>query len=1041
MLERLISYFASRHILTNFIFLAVLLGGAFAWQNTNKEELPAVTFDTVRISVRYSGAPATDVEYFVTKPIEEELRAIDGIFRITSSSSVGQSNINVELQRNYPNFDEAILEIRAAVLDVELPVEVIDEPKVRVFKTTKKAILDVALYHKDVPLLDVESRAELQQYAFALENQLLNLAEVHSITRRGYLQEEIQIKLDPKSMARHKIPFNSVINEIRNNNVRSPAGTLESSQKPKVTILSELNDPEKIKEVAVQAGFQGQVVRLGEVAVVERGYDDNEPIHKVNGRESVMFNIVKDSSHGILETLDVVQKLTERFKNTTLKDSPIELVLLDDESIDVRNRLSIVGSNGAIGFLLILVILFLFLDWRSGFWVAMGIPFTLCVTMIVGSAIGYTINGTTLAAVIIVMGIVVDDAIIVAENITRLAQKGLPRNEAVVQGTSYVFIPIFASIITTCAAFIPLLYFEGHFGAFITFIPPIVIVMLAASFVESIFILPGHMGIQVLPKKDRRRGKARTHWFEHVERLYAFVLSYLIPLRTLVLLCFLGLLFFSWKIVSEEMKFVMFPNEETRDLVLIGETEAGSTRYETANKVQEIEDLIVPYIGKEVVGFRTEVARSRRGGAASENSFRTIIEIVTKEQRSKTADQLIEEIESQIAHLKGFNSIRFNKTRWGQESGSPIEIIVQQNDNEIRAEVAELLRKGLENHPAITNVEIDEGYRVPEYQVSINREMIKRLAIDPRDLVSTFRAALEGTILYEFSNGNEDVNVRLTTIDEAKKDIESVLQLPVENQNNYLVTLDSLVSVQEVSSMNTISRRDLKRSTVLDADIEKSSTTTPLEIAEVLERDIFPTILSKYPTTSLQFGGEIQDTRESTHDFRNAVVMVLVLIYAILAVLFNSVIKPIVVMIAIPFGLVGVIIAFYLHGKVAFGFYACVGALGLAGVVINDAIIMLVKLDRTFDSTTPRKRARFQIADIAGTRLRAVLLTTITTVVGLLPTAYGFAGYDATLAEMMLALTWGMIFGTLITLVLVPCLYSYGKSFTYLFGKNEVTVN
>ena len=1041
MFDYLISFFARRHILTNLVFLAVVLGGVFAWQNTNKEELPAITFDTVRISVNYSGAPAKDVEYFITKPIEEAIRGLDGVYRITSNSSVGQSNVNVELERNYPSFNEAILEIRAAVLDVELPEEVIEEPQVRVFKTTKKAILDVALYHTEASLLDSKTRSELQEYAFALENQLLNLPQVHSVTRRGYLQEEIQIKLDPEKMARHKIPFNTVINEIRNNHIRSPAGTLESSQKPKVTLISELDTPEKIRDVAVQGGFQGQVVRLGEVADVQRGYNDNEPIHKVNGYESIMFNIVKNSSHGILSTLETVTELTERFNSSTLKDSPIKLVLLDDESIDVRNRLNIIGVNGGIGFFLILGILFIFLDWRSGFWVAMGIPFTLCLTMIVAAQMGFTINGTTLAAVIIVMGIVVDDAIIVAENITRFAQQGMSRNEAVVRGTSYVLVPIFASIITTCAAFIPLLYFEGHFGAFIAFIPPIIFVMLAASFLESILILPGHMGLEVRSKNTAAGSKMDKHWFEHVENFYAVILRYILRLRSVVLVAFLALLFFSWKVVTEEMKFVMFPNEETRDLVLVGETAVGSTREQTAIKIREIEDQIIPYIGKEVIGFRTEIARSRRGGASAENSFRTIIEIVTKEKRTKSADQIVEEIQKKIENLDGFNKIRFMKTRWGQESGSPLELIVQQNNNEIRAKIVETLAAALNQHPAVSNVEIDQSYRVPEYQVDINREMIKRLSIDPRDLVSTFRAALEGTVLYEFSNGNEDVNVRLTTIDDAKRNIESVLSIPVENRNNYLVTLDSLVNVEKVVSENSISRIDLKRSTVLDADINKDSKLTPLEIADDIEKNVFPKILSMYPTTSLRFGGEVQHTRESGSDFRNAVVMALVLIYVILAVLFSSLIRPLLIMFAIPFGLVGVILAFYFHGKLVYGFYACVGALGLAGVVINDAIIMLVKLDRTFDENAEPKVMGRQISTIASSRLRAVMLTTITTVVGILPTAYGFAGFDATLAEMMLALTWGMIFGTVITLVLIPSLYSYGKSYKYLFSRSSENLN
>jgi len=286
---------------------------------------------------------------------------------------------------------------------------------------------------------------------------------------------------------------------------------------------------------------------------------------------------------------------------------------------------------------------------------------------------------------------------------------------------------------------------------------------------------------------------------------------------------------------------------------------------------------------------------------------------------------------------------------------------------------------------------------------------------------------MEGTILYDFSNGDEKVKVRFTIVDEAKDDINKVLNLPVENKGKYLVPLRDIVTVKKVRAPNSIARRDLRRTTLIDADLEKGTEKTPLEVAEYFEKDIFQKILSRNPTTTLSFGGEVQDTRESKNDFRNAAIMALFLIYFILALLFNSLSKPLIIMVAIPFGVVGIIIAFLAHGKMLFGFYAAVGALGLAGVVINDAIIMLVKLDKEYKQDFGKAKSNQQIADISKTRLRAVLLTTLTTVAGVLPTAYGFYGYDAMLAEMMLTLTWGLIFGTVITLIIIPTIYGITK--------------
>jgi multidrug efflux pump subunit AcrB len=1038
MIESSIRFFAKRHLLANIIFLGVIIAGVFAWRTTQKEELPSITFDFVRVSVRYPGAPAEDVEYYVTKPLEEKIRGIDGVYRIDSTASVGQGSVRAELEQGLKNVDEVVAEVRNAVLDTRMPDEVIDDPSIRVFKTDKKAILDIGIFKLGSVVLSIDERQELQRYAFALENRLLALPEVNSVDRRGYLQEEVQIKVRPKDLLKYDIPFNSVQNQIRSNHIRQPAGTIESGKEPKVTLLSELDTPQKLGDLAVQGGFEGRVIRLREVADIRAGYEKPSQLLKINGHEGIMFSVVKAGQTGILDARQSVLKTIEGFESTTLKGSPIRLQLLDDESIDVRNRINLISQNGAIGFVLILIMLFAFLDRRSGIWVAMGIPFTLCFTMVGASLLGYTINGTTLAAVIIVMGIIVDDAIVVAENITREVRKGVERSIAVVQATSYVMLPIVAAITTTCVAFVPLFFFSGHFGKFVTFIPPIIFLVLAASLFESIYLLPGHMALDVPGGKDRPDSLTKTHWFDRFEVLYGKALERWMPWRWAFFALSIGLLGFCWWTGTTKMKFVMFPNEETRDIVLTGFAPKGFTREQTAAKVREVERIFDPYMGGEVVGTRTNIGSSRRGGAAMQNNFRMLIEIVPKDEREKSADALVKEFEKELAKLKGFTKLRFRKSRWGSESGSPITILVQNNNDEQRARMSRDLAKALENHPEIANPEVDEGHFTEEYRVRIDREKVKRLSIAPGDVAKTFRAALEGTVLYDFSNGDEDIRVRLTTADEAKDHIDKVLAIPVENQRNYLVPLRDLVSVEKVRSPTAISRKEMKRTTMVDADIREGSEFTPLDAAAFLETGVFPDILSRFPAGNFLFEGEIKNTRESRNDFRNAALLAILLIYGILAILFDSTTKPLIIMLSIPFGVVGVVMAFWAHGKVMFGFYAAVGVLGLAGVVINDSIVMLVKLIDGVDPDAPAETYDRQVAQVSQTRLRAVILTTLTTVAGVLPTAYGWMGYDAMLAEMMLSLAWGLVFGTVITLILIPSLFRVGLDWTARRRRKEL---
>ena len=1037
MISRFIEFFVNRHLLTNMIFIAVIFGGVISWNEIKKEERPNITYDKVRVSANYPGATAEEVEYFVTRELEQELKSLDGVYRIYSSVSRGSTTVTVELENGYPDKNEAITEIRNAALSTKLPPEVRDKPTVRVFKSSKKAIIDIALIHTKAHLLTNPQRQELQRYATSLELQLTNLPEINNVKRSGYLQEELQINVDPQKLVRYQIPLSQVINEVTNNHIRQPAGHIEAKDEPSVTINAQLDSVEKLNKLYIQAGFKGKAVDLKSIAEVRTDFRREKQIIKVNGHESIMFNVVKNGSFGILESLDSVQKVVDDFTANNLLLSDVKLVILDDESFEVRNRLSIITTNGAIGFALILITLFLFLSKRAGVWVAMGIPFTVCLTLTIALMMGYTINNITLAAVIIVMGIVVDDAIVVAENISRFRSAGFSSHEAAVKGTSQVFLPVVASIITTCVAFVPLLYFSGHYGNFVKFIPPIVFFMLFASLLESLIVLPGHLHVPAPRFLQRTKSMSSTinttpHWFDKIEARYGSLLIRLLNYKYLILSIFVVLLFSSLYIAKNTMRFVMFPHTETREIVLIGKTNKKSNRYETALISKEIEKIITPYIGKEVVGFRTEIARSRRGGVAKENRFRMIVEIVAKEDRTRSADDLVTLWKTPADKVKGLNKLIIQKSRYGRSSSSGVEVLIQENNDALRNNAATALLKAMQKHPSLKNAEIDQPLTLPEYKIDIKREKIKRLSISPVDIATTFRASLEGNILYELPKDNEHIDVRLSVIDKAKKDIKSILQIPVENRSNYLAPLGDLVNITKSSAATSITRQDSRRATTVYADLSKDSNKTPLEIADDLENTVFRDILSTQTSTSLSFSGEVADTRDSKNDLRNAIIMAVFLIFAILVILFNSISRPLIIIIAIPFGMVGVILAFWMHGQHLFGFFAAIGALGMSGVVINDAIIMLTKLDSEYQpesrpeshSSTHNIISNTSIARIAQTRLKAVTLTTLTTVVGVLPTAYGIAGYDSMLAEMMLALAWGLLFGSIITLLLVPCLYS-----------------
>jgi len=1085
-MRRIIEYFSDKHIFTNFLVIAVLIGAVFFWNKTGKEELPNINFDTVLITTTYPGATAEEVDLLITTKIEDALDGIDGIKSVTSSSGQGTCSVRVELDPDSQNRSTVVTEIGDALNFVDYPEDV-DVPRVIEFKSSRFSIIDLALYYENTNILTSEQRHKLQDLCDTLEDRLKRLPTVSDVSAGGYLERYIEISVNPRLLTFYNISLTEITNAIKTGNINQPVGVLKDNASTKIKLDAALNDVDHIGNLIIRANFEGNKIRLKDLATVSYQFEDQDSITKVDGNEAITLRVTKTSSAGILDAVDNIHKVTNEFSSTALAGTGIRLISMNDESISVRNRLSIIASNGLLGFFLILITLFVFLDARSSIWVALGIPFTLASTMIIASLFGNTINNMTLAAVIVVMGMVVDDAIVVAENVTRLRHNGMLPAEAVTKGTSAVFSPIVASITTTCAAFVPLFFFHGHFGMFTAALPGIIFIMLGSSLFEAIFVLPSHLRLQrKQPKQPKKQivpaEPVKEHWFMKVEAAYGRMLTHMLRYKKFVFLALVVLLAYSGWIFFGKMKFTLFPREETTHLYLTGVAPPGTLKYDTEKLMRRAEAVFSPYLGKEVENFRASIARSRRGGAVKENEFNIRIELVSRDQRNKSNEQLIGEWEKQFAKLHGFEKLEFAASRFGQSSGSAIDIIVQESNDAARFRVAREILSYLQRMPALKNPEIEAELVYPQNVISIDRNLAERLGVGVSTLGSTLRTILSGNNVYDIIVEEKEIKVMLTTSDNFKTDMASVLSIPIQNNQNYLIPLGRLVHVIKNTTPNTIIKLDGKRTLHVYADLadrnagpgrpgghpgarpgqkpgqkagvngqadlgnpgtdannqtageslpmlNTSKHMTPLEVAAYLEKNLFPKIMQEHPTTDLSFGGEIADTRESGSDFEFAIIIAVLLIYVILALTLNSVLKPFLILAAIPFGCVGIILALQIHGIVIYGFFSAVGALGLAGVVVNDSIVLLDKLEKEYNDPKHGKTPVERVANITKTRLRAVLLTTITTVAGLLPTAYGVFGYDSMLSEMMLALAWGLVFGTVITLVLVPSFYCAMKEF------------
>jgi multidrug efflux pump subunit AcrB len=1017
-MKSLIQYFSSRHLLTNVLFFGTILFAVFTWTKIGKEEMPEFASNWIRVNTVYPGAPAEDVELFVTKPIEEELKGVAGLDEVVTTSSVSSSSIRIVIDDSYPDKDEVTQNIKDAVLRANLPSEVRDQPRVRQFKSDEKAIMDIGVYFKGEDFLSTQQRQKLQSEVLSFESQILSLNEISSVDRSYYRKPELQILVKPEQNLEMQFSLSEIKSQIQSNNIRVPIGSLQDRGESKITAINELEDVASLKKLILRGNYEGGGVELGDLAVIRNGFERSNSIFKINGKEGVFLNIKKSVSTDILSAQAAVMKFVDQFRKNK-KDSPLQIVIMDDESFAVTNRLNIISSNGIIGFILIMLVLCLFLDMKTGFWVAMGIPFSMAFTLIICHLVGYTVNNMTLAGIIIVLGIVVDDAIIVAENIARHRESGKPLIQSSVDGTAEVFKPIMASIITTCVAFVPLIFFEGFFGKLVAFIPLVVILMLIGSLFESLLILPAHLSSKT-PVLESRPTKNKENWFYKFERKYSAFLLQVFKRRAVVLLCFFSMLLGAGFLYSKNMKFVMFPREESEEVFIKVKAKKGMTRLETAKAISGLEQHFIDS-KEDVVAVRSTVGLSRRGGEVKENEASILVELYPSDDRKTPLKKLIATWEKKAIEYKSLESVRILKGRWGNASGSAVEIQIQENNEEKRAAVAKLLSKAIKDNPNIIDVEIEEPLMKKEFLFKLRQGQLIKFNVAPEKVTSSLRSFVEGSILYSINKGDEEVDVRLSVPDKAKNDLSELLNLRVENKSGQLIYLRKIVDIEEVKRPVNISRTNFKRTTMIYANLNEKNKVTPLQIAEHLEEDVFPSIISKYPTSIIKFRGEIEDSRESQGEFKGSVIMVVILIYLILVLMFNSLTKPFLVLSVVPFGLSGIVYVLVAHGMSVYGFFAAIGALGMIGVVINDAIVMIDMFENH------PERSLKAIADISSNRLRPVLLTTLTTVVGILPTAYGLAGYDSMLAEMMLTMGWGLAIGTIFTLVLIPCLYSFSS--------------
>ena len=1015
-------FFTKRHMLANLFTIMVIMLGIGSLVQIKRDIFPEVDFGRVIITTRYPGASPEDVELNITNPIEEEIKGVSDIDKITSYSMENLSIITVEIDLEADDKDDIRNDIREAVNRVtDLPPEVTDAPLITEVNSEILPVIEVGI-SGDMPY------RELRETARLFKKKLENVTGVSRVDELWYLDREVHIEVSPQATDRYQVPLQDVATAIRKRNIRSTGGSFESytSERSLVT-LAQFEKPADVNDVIVRSTFNGPAIAVSDLADVIDTFEEPNLITRMNGVPAITFSVLKKKSADIIRTVDAIKNLSA--KEQELLPEGVEIIFADDISFYLRNRFNVVLNNGAIGLLLVLVILALFLNIRTAFWVALGIPVTLLGIIFILPITGAYLDIIALAAMIQVIGIIVDDGIIVAENIVRRREKGDPPMVAAYTGINEVFKPVITTILTTFLAFAPMFFMTGVFGEFVVSIPRIISLAVFVSLFELTIALPAHLVPGL--KKIEPGTRTSRQWFDTIRDSFRKYFYYVLKLRYLFILLSIALFAGSIYYAATKMRFVLFPSTAADKFNIYVELPMGSSLQKTSDKIKEIEKFVLELPENELASFATRIGtHGERQPGENEHWGLVKINLSPYARRNRTADEIIEALRPQTDRLDGFEKIIYSIDGGGPPVGAPVTMRIIGSDDEMRRTLTDSLINFIGSIEGVKDIDRNDKIGKDQIRLDIDYRKLSQLGLTVADVANTARIAYDGELVTSVRYGDEDVDFRVILDRKARTDTKYLSQLLIPNKQGRLISLGEIARFTTGPGPASYYHFDRERATTVTADIEKG-TASPLGVTNAaadhfdLDRD--------WPGMRLSIGGEAEETAKSFRSLFIAFIIAIVAIYFILMLLFNSATQPFMVMVAIPFGIIAVIIAFAVHGQ-SLGFLAMMGLVGLTGVVVNDSLVMVDHINQ-LRKQKPDEPILRVVAEGTANRLRAIIMTTLTTVVGLIPLAYGIGGSDPFIAPMALALGYGLLFATPLTLVLVPSLYVVRTDIFKLFRK------
>jgi len=1028
-MNTLIAWFARNSVAANLLMAAIVFAGLFTIVSGRLpvEVFPTIESNQIRVSVPYRGATPEEVEESVVVKVEEAIADVEGIGRLVSAAGENSGSVSIEVDEDYDR-REVLDDIKERVASITTFPDGAERPTVRLGDTYRSVI--------SVVLHGALNERDLRRLGEQMRDKVASLPDVTRVELQGVRPYEISIEVDETALQRYGLTFDGLARSLRETSIDVPAGTLKTGAgEIALRTKGRAYNGKDFAEITVLTREDSTRLTLGDVATVRDSFNENPLIARFNGERCVLVSVARESNQSAILIAKNVRDFMEQ-EREKLPDG-IGVAYWNDRSRIVKKRLNTLYDSAWKSLLLVFVMLSIFLRPALAFWVVIGVPVCFLGALATMPVLGVSINVVSLFGFILVLGVVVDDAIVSGENIYTHQRRGLPPEKAAVTGAQEVALPVIFGVLTTILAFVPLLIGQGFNGKWNSQIALVVIPVLAFSLIESKLILPAHLAHTRFRKPRQANVIDRFQEFfsrgleRFVTRFYQPLLDRALRYRYFTAAIFIGtFIVLLGSLIGGQIGFTPFPRVQSERATARLTMQEGTSVEVTGEHIDRIrkvaEEMKDEYVGGDGIPVIEDIisavgshglARSRLRGLSGEPHLGEVVFYITAPENRKhpiTTRQLVDEWRKRIGPITGSKELFYRAEIF--RSGEPIDVQLASSTPDDLVEASLGVRTRLASYPALFDIGDSLDSARDEIQLRIRPEA-QQFGLTMADLARQVRQAFSGEEVQRVQRARDEVRVFIRYPEERRKNLASLEEMRIRTPGGQELPFSSVAEAKVGKSLPKIRRIDRKRVLNITADADKKNTDTDAIQADL--RVFLDELVRTYPGMSYSFEGEARERRKSAAAQKAGSFLVLFGIYALLAIPFRSYLQPLIVMCAIPFGLIGAVLGHIIEGH-TLSILSYFGMLALAGVVVNDSLVLVDYINRQRRSGVPL----FQAVTISGAaRFRPIILTSFTTFAGLFPLLRLESTQAQFLIPMAISLGYGILFATFITLFLVPVIY------------------